>query len=188
MSAGGGGGHSTSRPQQRQGSGSLEGGGRAARPAPASFSHPLNIAPTPPTATPSRYGTFTAHAYRSLLDGGEHLALVHGRVRHGEGVLARVHSESMLGDLFGAERCDSGSQLDAALGAIVARGAGVLVYLRGQQGRGLGLAEELEGYASAAQAEACGSPAALEDGAFPVRGRWRWRRLLLGGALLCPLP
>ncbi|KAI7846080.1 hypothetical protein COHA_000446 [Chlorella ohadii] len=120
----------------------------------------------------TRYGTFEARAYRSLLDGTEHLALVHGDVAGGAGVLARVHSESMLGDLLGAERCDSGSQLDASLRAIVAAGAGVLVYLRGQQGRGLGLAEELEAYARAdASPAACASPAALEDGAFPVDAR-----------------
>jgi 3,4-dihydroxy 2-butanone 4-phosphate synthase/GTP cyclohydrolase II len=95
------------------------------------------------------------------------VALVAGRVHPGEGVLTRVHSESMLGDLFGAARCDSGSQLDAALEQIAARGSGVLVYLRGQQGRGLGLAEELEAHARA-EAEACGNPAALEDAAFPV--------------------
>lgn len=119
---------------------------------------------------PTRYGAFTAHAYRSLLDGTEHVALVAGRVHHGEGVLARVHSESMLGDLFGASRCDSGSQLDAALERIAAHGTGVLVYLRGQQGRGLGLAEELQAHALA-EAEACGNPAVLEDAAFPVDAR-----------------
>ncbi|EFN54915.1 hypothetical protein CHLNCDRAFT_24136 [Chlorella variabilis] len=102
---------------------------------------------------PTRYGEFTAHAYRSLLDGTEHIALVMGRVRHADSVLTRVHSESMLSDLFGAARCDSGSQLDAALAGIGARGSGVLVYLRGQQGRGLPLAEELQAHATA-EAEA----------------------------------
>lgn len=127
---------------------------------------PTNPPPRPPKQL-CRYGAFTAYSYRSLLDGTEHLALVQGRVAQVEGVLARVHSESMLGDLFGAERCNSGSQLDSALAQIVAAGAGVLVYLRGQQGRGLGLAEELVAYG---EAEACSSPATLEDAAFVVRG------------------
>ena len=115
---------------------------------------------------PTRYGRFTAHAYRSLLDGTEHIALIAGDVT-GEGVLARVHSESMLGDLFGSERCDSGCQLDAALSQMAEAGCGVLVYMRGQQGRGLGLADELMAY-TATDVEACATPAALEDSSFPV--------------------
>lgn len=145
---------------------------------PASSAPPALRLQAHPPSTPSpphRYGTFEARAYRSLLDGTEHLALVHGDVSGRAGVLARVHSESMLGDLLGAERCDSGSQLDAALRAIVEAGAGVLVYLRGQQGRGLGLAEELEAYARAdASPAACSSPAALEDGTFPVGSGGCW--------------
>jgi 3,4-dihydroxy 2-butanone 4-phosphate synthase/GTP cyclohydrolase II len=101
-----------------------------------------------------------------LLDGTEHVALVAGRVEHAEGVLTCIHSESILGDLFGAAKCDSGSQLDAALAAIAARGSGVLVYLRGQQARGLGLFEEL---LAQAQAQAEANNPALEDAAFPVR-------------------
>lgn len=104
---------------------------------------------------PTRYGNFTAYVYRSLLDGNEHMALVAGTLgttsttstaaSTGE-ILARIHSESMLGDVFGSERCDSGSQLDAALSQIAKEGCGLLVYLRGQQGRGLGLADELRAY------------------------------------------
>lgn len=116
---------------------------------------------------PTRYGTFVAHAYRSILDGTEHVALTAGEVRGVARVLTRVHSESMLGDVFGSERCDSGSQLDASLQAIAAEGCGVLVYLRGQQGRGLGLADELTAYTSP-DAAACAVPAALEDASFPV--------------------
>lgn len=119
----------------------------------------------------TRWGPFTLHSYRSLLDGSEHLAAVHGSLGQGEGVLARVHSESMLGDVFGCQRCDSGSQLDGAMERIAAAGAGVLVYLRGQQGRGLGLAQELGAYAAAEAGEACANPAALEDAAFPVDAR-----------------
>ncbi|KAG7673712.1 hypothetical protein Ndes2526B_g02831 [Nannochloris sp. 'desiccata'] len=120
---------------------------------------------------PTRYGRFTAYAYRSLLDGTEHIALVVGNVDR-DTVLARVHSESMLGDIFGSERCDSGSQLDAALEQIAKAGNGVLVYLRGQQGRGLGLADELKAYTAAgAAAEVCVTPGALEDSSFPVDAR-----------------
>lgn len=123
-----------------------------------------------PSASPGwlrccRYGQFTAYAYRSMLDGTEHVALVAGQVSGAEGVLTRVHSESMLGDLFGAARCDSGSQLDKALEAIAAQGQGVLVYLRGQQGRGLGLADELRAQLDVG---ACASPPDVEDAAFPV--------------------
>lgn len=120
---------------------------------------------------PCRWGPFTLHSYRSLLDGSEHLAAVHGSLDGGEGVLARVHSESMLGDVFGCQRCDSGSQLDSAMERVAGAGAGVVVYLRGQQGRGLGLAQELAAYAAAEAGEACDNPAALEDAAFPVRAR-----------------
>lgn len=66
-------------------------------------------------ARPCRYGEFTAYAFRSLLEGMEHLALVAGRVSHAEGCLVRVHSEGMLGDIFGSSHCNSGGQLDAAL-------------------------------------------------------------------------
>jgi len=117
---------------------------------------------------PTRYGRFMAYAYRSLLDGTEHIALVIGNVSSDK-LLARVHSESMLGDVFGSERCDSGSHLDAALEQIAEAGNGVLVYLRGQQGRGLGLADELKAYTAIdAAAEVCATPGALEDSSFPV--------------------
>lgn len=119
----------------------------------------------------TRHGLFTAHAYRSLLDGAEHLALVAGPGhRHqggggsGEGVLARVHCESLLGDAFGAPRCDGGAPLDDALAAMATAGEGVLVYLRGQQGRGLGLVGELE----AAAAAAAGPGAEQGPATFPV--------------------
>jgi 3,4-dihydroxy 2-butanone 4-phosphate synthase/GTP cyclohydrolase II len=127
--------------------------------------HDRLVERTASAALPTRYGTFQAHAYRSLLDGTEHVALVAGEVGAGEGVLARVHSEGMLGDIFGSERCNSGPQLDGALRRIAAAGRGALVYLRGQQGRGLGLAQELAAYGDAG---ACGSRAALEDASFPV--------------------
>lgn len=82
-------------------------------------------------------GRFRAVAFR---DGGhEHLALVHGEPRGRAGVLVRMHSECLQGDIFGALRCECGAQLRSALAAIVAEGSGVLVYLRGHEGRGIGL-------------------------------------------------
>ena len=74
-----------------------------------------------PATSLCRYGEFTAYAYRSVLDGTEHVALVAGNIAGAEHVLARVHSESMLGDTFGSQLCDSGSQLDDALSLIAAQ-------------------------------------------------------------------
>ena len=85
----------------------------------------------------TRRGTFRAIAFRA--DGHEHMALVYGKTRMREDVLVRVHSECMTGDIFGAMRCECGEQLDAALDRIVSEGSGVLVYLRGHEGRGIGL-------------------------------------------------
>lgn len=85
----------------------------------------------------TRRGTFRAIAFR--VGGHEHMALVFGRTRMRENVLVRVHSECMTGDIFGAMRCECGEQLDAALDTIVREGSGVLVYLRGHEGRGIGL-------------------------------------------------
>ncbi|WP_447005944.1 GTP cyclohydrolase II [Saccharothrix isguenensis] len=85
----------------------------------------------------TRRGTFRAVAFRA--DGHEHMALVFGRTNTREDVLVRVHSECMTGDIFGAMRCECGDQLEAALDRIVAEGSGVLVYLRGHEGRGIGL-------------------------------------------------
>lgn len=86
----------------------------------------------------TRRGTFRSVAFRDRPGGHEHLALVYGP-RVSEDVLVRVHSECMTGDIFGATRCECGEQLDAALDAIVAAGSGILVYLRGHEGRGIGL-------------------------------------------------
>jgi 3,4-dihydroxy 2-butanone 4-phosphate synthase/GTP cyclohydrolase II len=95
---------------------------------------------------PTRFGDFTAYAYTSLLDNEQHLALVCGEVDGHEDVLVRVHSECLTGDAFGSLRCDCGPQLDAALAAIAAEGRGVVVYLRGHEGRGIGLAHKLRAY------------------------------------------
>jgi 3,4-dihydroxy 2-butanone 4-phosphate synthase / GTP cyclohydrolase II len=98
------------------------------------------------TRMPTAHGTFEAHAYRDTVTGGEHVALVVGDVRDGEPVLVRVHSECLTGDTFGSLRCDCGPQLRAAMTAIAANGRGVVLYLRGHEGRGVGLAHKLRAY------------------------------------------
>ncbi|HEX9343694.1 MAG TPA: bifunctional 3,4-dihydroxy-2-butanone-4-phosphate synthase/GTP cyclohydrolase II [Actinomycetota bacterium] len=95
---------------------------------------------------PTRWGDFTAYAYESILDGEQHLALVKGEVAGQAQLLVRVHSECLTGDAFGSLRCDCGSQLDGALRRIAAAGQGVVVYLRGHEGRGIGLAHKLRAY------------------------------------------
>ena len=100
------------------------------------------------TVIPNAYGEWRAYGYRSDVDGAEHLALVLGDLEAGEGedVLARVHSECLTGDVFGSERCDCGAQLDAAMARIAERGRGVVLYLRGHEGRGIGLLSKLQAY------------------------------------------
>lgn len=95
---------------------------------------------------PTKYGVFAAHVYRSVLDGSEHMALVKGDVRCKDNVLVRVHSECMTGDILGSLRCDCGPQLHVALTRIAQAECGVVVYLRGHEGRGLGLAHKLQAY------------------------------------------
>jgi 3,4-dihydroxy 2-butanone 4-phosphate synthase/GTP cyclohydrolase II len=95
---------------------------------------------------PTDWGDFTCYAYESILDGEHHLALVKGAVQGEENVLVRVHSECLTGDVFGSLRCDCGLQLDAALRVIDREGIGVVVYLRGHEGRGIGLAHKLRAY------------------------------------------
>ncbi len=99
------------------------------------------------TRLPTRHGDFTAFGYRITVDDSEHIALVYGDVSGDEPVLTRVHSECLTGDVFGSHRCDCGPQLDEALERIVAEGRGVVVYLRGHEGRGIGLVAKLQAYA-----------------------------------------
>jgi 3,4-dihydroxy 2-butanone 4-phosphate synthase / GTP cyclohydrolase II len=99
------------------------------------------------TRMPTRHGEFTAYGYRSLIDDSEHLALVYGDISGPEPVLTRVHSECLTGDVFGSQRCDCGPQLDDAMQRVAAAGRGVVVYLRGHEGRGIGLVAKLEAYA-----------------------------------------
>src|SRR5688500_967895 len=94
---------------------------------------------------PTRHGDFTAHAYRSVPDNVEHLALVCGVVER-RAPLVRLHSECLTGEALGSLRCDCGSQLDEALRLLAALGCGVLVYLRGHEGRGVGIANKIAAY------------------------------------------
>ncbi len=95
---------------------------------------------------PTAHGAFQGVGYRSLIDDTEHLALVRGEIGDGSDVLVRVHSECLTGDVFGSQRCDCGPQLDAALAAIAAEGRGVVLYVRGHEGRGIGLMQKLHAY------------------------------------------
>ncbi len=97
-------------------------------------------------AIPTDDGAFTAHVYESVLDGEQHLAFVYGEIDGQDDVLVRVHSECLTGDVFGSLRCDCGPQLHAALRLIEAEGKGVLVYLRGHEGRGIGLGHKIRAY------------------------------------------
>lgn len=96
---------------------------------------------------PTQYGDFTAHAYKSVVDGVEHLAYVMGDVDGGEPPLVRVHSECLTGDILASLRCDCGPQLQLALKMIADEGRGVLVYLRGHEGRGIGIGHKMRAYA-----------------------------------------
>jgi 3,4-dihydroxy 2-butanone 4-phosphate synthase / GTP cyclohydrolase II len=98
------------------------------------------------TRLPTDQGEFTAYGYRISLDASEHIALVHGDLGDGTDVLTRVHSECLTGDVFGSRRCDCGPQLEEALERIVEEGRGVVVYLRGHEGRGIGLVAKLQAY------------------------------------------
>lgn len=94
---------------------------------------------------PTAHGEFDLYLYRSRVDGQHHLALVKGKVAGMEGVLVRVHSECLTGDVFGSCRCDCGPQLHQAMRQISEAGQGVIVYMR-QEGRGIGLAPKIQAY------------------------------------------
>jgi len=95
---------------------------------------------------PTEWGDFTCIAYASRIDGIEHAAFVYGDVGGASPTLVRVHSECLTGDVFGSRRCDCGTQLEAAMSAIAEDGSGVVVYLRGHEGRGIGLAHKVRAY------------------------------------------
>jgi 3,4-dihydroxy 2-butanone 4-phosphate synthase/GTP cyclohydrolase II len=95
---------------------------------------------------PTPYGEFRSYAYDSVVDGRTHVALVMGDIGDGRGVLTRVHSECLTGDVFGSLRCDCGAQLDRALEMIAGEGRGVVLYVRGHEGRAIGLTHKLRAY------------------------------------------
>ncbi|MGH3367863.1 MAG: bifunctional 3,4-dihydroxy-2-butanone-4-phosphate synthase/GTP cyclohydrolase II [Nocardioidaceae bacterium] len=98
------------------------------------------------TRLPSAHGAFAAYGYHNHVDETEQLALVYGELGDGEDVLVRVHSECLTGDVFGSLRCDCGPQLHAALQEVTAEGRGVVIYLKGHEGRGIGLLHKLRAY------------------------------------------
>jgi 3,4-dihydroxy 2-butanone 4-phosphate synthase/GTP cyclohydrolase II len=95
---------------------------------------------------PTEWGDFTCYAYRSTLDGTEHLAFVKGAIQGQDNVLVRVHSECLTGDVFGSMRCDCGPQLTESMQRIAEEGLGAVVYLRGHEGRGIGIGHKLRAY------------------------------------------
>jgi 3,4-dihydroxy 2-butanone 4-phosphate synthase/GTP cyclohydrolase II len=95
---------------------------------------------------PTEFGSFNCVAYRSTIDGVEHLAFVKGEVSSSTPVLVRVHSECLTGDVFGSRRCDCGPQLAAAMSIVDTEGSGVIVYLRGHEGRGIGIGHKIRAY------------------------------------------
>lgn len=95
---------------------------------------------------PTRHGQFRIDVYRTLDETVEHSVLVKGDLQGKENVLVRVHSECLTGDVFGSMRCDCGEQLDAAMAMLNEVGVGAVVYLRGHEGRGIGLANKIRAY------------------------------------------
>ena len=95
---------------------------------------------------PTKFGNFRAYGYRSHIDGISHLALTVGEIGNGEDVLVRVHSECLTGDVLGSLRCDCGDQLQLAMKTIANHGRGIVLYVRGHEGRSIGLLNKIAAY------------------------------------------
>ena len=110
--------------------------------------HEKHVVQVASARIPTRYGDFQAVGYTSVHDDVEHVALVKGDITAdgGADVLVRVHSECLTGDVFGSLRCDCGPQLDAAMEMVAQEGRGVVLYMRGHEGRGIGLMHKLQAY------------------------------------------
>lgn len=108
--------------------------------------HEVQVVHEAEARIPTPAGTLTGHGYRDVLQGDEHVAMVAGDVRGDEPVPVRIHSECLTGDVFHSLRCDCGPQLDAAVAAVTEAGRGVVLYMRGHEGRGIGLVQKLRAY------------------------------------------
>ncbi|HEX5937407.1 MAG TPA: bifunctional 3,4-dihydroxy-2-butanone-4-phosphate synthase/GTP cyclohydrolase II [Actinomycetota bacterium] len=108
--------------------------------------HEVLVSKVAEATIPTRLGEFRSIAYESTVDGRTHVALLMGEIGDGTGVLTRVHSECLTGDVFGSMRCDCGEQLDRALELIAAEGRGVILYIRGHEGRAIGITHKLRAY------------------------------------------
>jgi 3,4-dihydroxy 2-butanone 4-phosphate synthase/GTP cyclohydrolase II len=108
--------------------------------------HEKQIAQVASAKLPTLFGDFQAIDYQSLVDGSEHVALVCGDIGDGKDVLVRVHSECLTGDVFASLRCDCGTQLHSAMQLVAKEGRGVVLYMRGHEGRGIGLMHKLQAY------------------------------------------
>jgi 3,4-dihydroxy 2-butanone 4-phosphate synthase/GTP cyclohydrolase II len=108
--------------------------------------HEKQIAQVASAKLPTLFGDFQAIDYQSLVDGSEHVALVCGDISDGKDVLVRVHSECLTGDVFASLRCDCGTQLHSAMQMVAKEGRGVVLYMRGHEGRGIGLMHKLQAY------------------------------------------
>lgn len=108
--------------------------------------HESQVTKVAEVALPTEHGDFRAVGYRSEIDGTEHVALMCGEIGNGEDVLVRVHSECLTGDVFGSLRCDCGPQLHAAMSRVAQEGRGVVLYVKGHEGRGIGLLDKMRAY------------------------------------------